>query len=574
MIPANAHWPGWETVRLIGKGSFGSVYEIRKTDALGKTFSAALKVISIPESAQAYQTLLLKGMDEETASSYCRKRAEQIAEEYAILDELKGNSHIVSYDDTNITAHQEDPGWDILIKMELLTPLLQAHKERPLEVKDVIQLGMDICLALDACSKGGHSRAIIHRDIKPENLFVNAAGDYKLGDFGVARTLEHDVSDMTRTGNLSFMAPEVYRMKPYGASVDQYSLGLVLYYFLNGQRLPFQPKDADPMDTSQALVKRLTGEEIPTPEKGSLLLHSVIAKAIACRPEDRYASAMAFYEALKECQDELDQDPPPPPPPPPLRPIFTRILFVIPAGALAVMLAINLNSKKLPNRPNTEQYINPYAEDLPRTEGDTISSPEDLKKAWINAIMDFLAEVHPRTDAISYDSGRSYASIAQTLSDCGFDSREENGSLYAVSGDGALEIDVEHRAGGSGYALDFVCMVDPDQLGDEMEKTAALLVPFPEGMQFGMSKEAFLNAYGLSEETLYALGEEGTEWIGGSGSPTYRVQVYDADADEVHEGSLEASGIRLQYKDQKDKTVLLGFDENDRLVRFYYQKLG
>ena len=82
---------------------------------------------------------------------------------------------------------------------------------------------------------------MIHRDIKPQNIFITSKGDYKLGDFGVARTMEKTMSGMSKKGTYNYMAPEVYHRVNTGLVSDQYSLGLVLYWLLNEKRMPFLP---------------------------------------------------------------------------------------------------------------------------------------------------------------------------------------------------------------------------------------------------------------------------------------------------------------------------------------------
>lgn len=73
----------------------------------------------------------------------------------------------------------------------------------------MIRLGIDICKALELCQKYN----VIHRDIKPENIFVSGSGDFKLGDFGIARTIERASSGLSKKGTYNYMAPEVYRGK-------------------------------------------------------------------------------------------------------------------------------------------------------------------------------------------------------------------------------------------------------------------------------------------------------------------------------------------------------------------------
>lgn len=102
------------------------------------------------------------------------------------MDEIKGFTNIVSYEDHMVIEHPDEIAWDILIRMELLTSLPDYCTTHTMSEKQVIQLGMDICNALEICEE----KKIIHRDIKPDNIFVNDRGDFKLGDFGIARTVE------------------------------------------------------------------------------------------------------------------------------------------------------------------------------------------------------------------------------------------------------------------------------------------------------------------------------------------------------------------------------------------------
>ena len=127
---------------------------------------------------------------------------------------MKGSSHIVDCDDIRYVQKSSGVGWDITIKMELLTPLSRAL-ESPASEDQVIKVGKDICNALILCRK----RHIIHRDIKPQNIFVSRDGEYKLGDFGIAKTIER-TSGGTKAGTVSYMAPEINNNEPYGHSAD------------------------------------------------------------------------------------------------------------------------------------------------------------------------------------------------------------------------------------------------------------------------------------------------------------------------------------------------------------------
>ena len=287
----------WKIKRLIGEGSFGKVYEIERED-FGRTYKAALKIITIPSNQSEVKSIKADGMDDDSVTSYFRSFVEDVVDEFALMSKLKGNSNIVSYEDHMVIEHPEEIRWDILIRMELLTPLTDYTAENGMTRREIIQLGIDICKALELCQKYN----IIHRDIKPENIFVSENGDYKLGDFGIARTIEKTTNGLSKKGTYTYMAPEVYKGVAYGSSVDLYSLGLVMYRLLNNNRVPFLPAYPEPItysDREMAMTKRLSGAVLPKPANDEGRLSEIILKACAYSPKDRYSSPMQMRMELE-----------------------------------------------------------------------------------------------------------------------------------------------------------------------------------------------------------------------------------------------------------------------------------
>ena len=282
--------PGWKIIRVIGAGSYGCVYEVEKEGEFGAVAHSALKVIRIPETDAEIKAYRDDGYDNASLTKLFKSRVEDITAEFELMSKLKGDSHIVSYEDHSIVQHEDDPGYDIYIRMELLTALPDYINRRfpngTIPDAAVIKIGADICSALERC--GQHS--IIHRDIKPQNIFVNDSGDIKLGDFGIAKTSDH-TTKATKTGTYGYMAPEVYWGSPYNASVDIYSLGVVLYWLLNERRGPFFPLPPEvptSVQSTEALDRRMHGEALPAPKHGSEELKRIVLKACAFNPKDRY----------------------------------------------------------------------------------------------------------------------------------------------------------------------------------------------------------------------------------------------------------------------------------------------
>lgn len=287
----------WKIGECIGSGAFGRVYRIVRTE-FGHTYEAALKVLEIPQHSSDVETIRHEGMSEKNITEYFESVVEDIVKEFALMSKLKGNSHIVSYEDHEVVRKKDSFGWEIYIRMELLTPLFTYTEQHQMTVSDVIKMGIHLCKALELCER----HHIIHRDIKPENIFISHNGDFKLGDFGIARELEKTSCDLSKKGTKSYMAPEVYKGMEYNFSVDIYSLGIVLYRFLNNNRLPFYPDAPKPIrysDKEEATLLRMCGNEMPKPCNASSELADIILKACAYIPSKRYGSAKEMREELE-----------------------------------------------------------------------------------------------------------------------------------------------------------------------------------------------------------------------------------------------------------------------------------
>ena len=292
----------WTIKRCIGSGSYGRVFEIERRDALGTVNTSALKIISLPQSEDDLRsTIETNNLTGDSVSSYYRSCADAITNEIKLMSELKAQSNIVSYEDHKIVPHKDGIGWDILIRMELLTPL-NVHLQRTVQMPrgEVVRMGIHLCRALELCQR--HN--IIHRDVKSENIFISADGNYKLGDFGVARTVLASSGALTQVGSPSYMAPEMFQAgKTYNASVDTYALGLVLYRCLNEGRLPFYPPYPQPLtpeDRNMAEGKRLSGLELPRAVNATAALDAILRKACAPDPAGRFASPTEMRLALEK----------------------------------------------------------------------------------------------------------------------------------------------------------------------------------------------------------------------------------------------------------------------------------
>ena len=287
-------WPGWKIVKDLGGGTYGRVYEIERTIS-GIQEKAALKIVSRPKNKDEIESYYNEGYSKADLIASYESEIQNYVQEYKLMKELQGESNIVSCDDFTMVPHEDGIGGDIFIRMELLTSLQQILRERSLSEQEIIKLGKDISHALVLCE----SKNIIHRDIKPANIMVSQFGNYKLGDFGVSKIMDHETY-ATAMGTPDYQAPEVVHMEKYGQTADIYSLGITLYWLLNNRRMPFI--DANQQITlvvkNEAMDRRYRGEKLPAPKNGSAKLKKIVLKACEYQPENRYLSAQEMYDEL------------------------------------------------------------------------------------------------------------------------------------------------------------------------------------------------------------------------------------------------------------------------------------
>jgi len=289
--------PGWSVVEKIGEGSFGKVYKASR-EGHGFTDYAAIKVITIPQSPAELSSLRADGYDETSARSYFESIVTDVVSEIKLMVSMKGTTNIVSIEDYYVVEKSGEIGWDIFIRMELLQSFTDYITGRNLSEPEVIKLGQDICSALELCAQ----KNIIHRDIKPENIFISSFGSFKLGDFGIAREMEKTNSSMSTKGTFNYMAPEITTSRNYDATVDIYSLGLVLYKLLNNNRLPFINPYSEQItyqERNDAIGRRLSGEPFHVPVYASPAMGYAVLKACMFDPSMRFNTASEFKQALE-----------------------------------------------------------------------------------------------------------------------------------------------------------------------------------------------------------------------------------------------------------------------------------
>ena len=261
----------YEVTAKIGEGGMGEVYQATDT-RLGRT--VAIKVL--PEHVSSDPDL--------------KQRFEREARTVAALN----HPHICTLSDIG-----QEGGTNFLVMEYLEGETLDERLARgPLPLGDAVQQTLVILSALEAV----HRRGLIHRDLKPANLFLTTHG-LKLLDFGLARpiapALSATTAKMTQAGTVlgtpQYLAPESLHGQPVDARADLFAVGTLLYEMLTGQP-PFRA------DSLAALLHAVAHDRPPalTGSAAIAAVDRVIHRAMAKRPDDRYQSADAMSQHLRD----------------------------------------------------------------------------------------------------------------------------------------------------------------------------------------------------------------------------------------------------------------------------------
>ncbi len=260
----------YELRGVLGRGADGTVYE-GWDPAIAR--HVAIKTIKLPEANDA-----------ETEDQLARFRREAQA-----AGRLTHPNIVAVYD------FGETPELAYLVmefvEGDSLKTVLDRNERMP--VAQILQLMQQLLNGLQY----SHERGVVHRDIKPSNLMLTKNGALKITDFGIARIEGSSATQVgTVLGTPAYMSPEQWQGVPVDARADIYSAGVLLYHLLTGER-PFEGGS-----TSAIMHKALHTEPVAPSQLsvGALpALDPIVLKAMAKRPEDRYASAAAFAGALR-----------------------------------------------------------------------------------------------------------------------------------------------------------------------------------------------------------------------------------------------------------------------------------
>ena len=257
----------WELRRPLGSGGSGLVFAAWDRELKSEV---ALKVVR---------------PDRLSAPALARLRRE------VLVARAVANPHLVRVFDLG-----EDAGRPFLT-MELVPGgSLRERMRRALSLEDVLRIAMEVLEGLAAL----HAAGIVHRDVKPGNVLLGPAGEVRIIDFGLARSLDREETRLTETasalGTADYMAPEQALGRELDPRSDLYSFGILLFEMLTG-RLPWEA------ESSFGSVLARLREKPPDVRKlrpsTPRWLAEVVGRLLERRPEDRYASAKEVLADLR-----------------------------------------------------------------------------------------------------------------------------------------------------------------------------------------------------------------------------------------------------------------------------------
>ena len=287
----------YRVLRLLGQGGMGSVWLAERADGLFAR-QVALKLVH--------------------ASLIGRALTERFARERSILAAL-AHPHIARLLDAGVSAEGQP-----YLALEYVdgTPLTAYCDAERLNVRARVSLAVQVLSAV----QHAHQNLVVHRDLKPSNILVTREGQTQLLDFGIAKLMvegEARETELTQVGGraltLDYASPEQIAGQPITTASDVYSLGVVLYELLCGQRPYALAREsrgameeailnAEPVRPSQrGATEDIADARSTTPKKIARSLRgdldTITLKALRKDPVQRYATADAFREDLQRFLD-------------------------------------------------------------------------------------------------------------------------------------------------------------------------------------------------------------------------------------------------------------------------------
>lgn len=232
---------------------------------------------------------------------------ELLIAEAKILSELHHRNIVQIYD----VGLGDDGQYFLVMEFVDGTDLKRVYEHlfdgRKLPIEVALHICSEVCEALEhahiAKDAAGKSLGLVHRDVSPSNVLLSKSGEVKLTDFGIAKRHEEVTGHGAVRGKFAYISPEQAVNQHVDARSDVYSVGILLYELVCGQRLFSGLADFDALRAVREGRVRPSALHVPgvAPE-----IAQIIMKALSKDPEHRYATAGAFGAALRGYRYSLE----------------------------------------------------------------------------------------------------------------------------------------------------------------------------------------------------------------------------------------------------------------------------
>ncbi len=421
----------------LGKGPNGEVYLVtRRTD----NKQLALKHLAIPASESQTKALLYSGAvkTEAQAQRYYSALVQELKAELLLLNNVKNAANLLKFRGYQVDQKYIGAGYDVYLLADYYPNLTEAIQKQPLTKLQALNLAIDLCSALEQLRAVG----LVHKDVHPRNIHLNNAGQYMIGDMGVAPLSDLQYGSMPDAMITEYTAPELLDgSATLNATMDIYSIGLVLYEIYNGGVLP---------RNSKGQFRRKADKPLDAPEFADVAMSEIILKACAFDPDARYQSpsdmkqALVLYMQRGDASDEFLVPQPEPEPEPEAESQDTEKTIVVDAAAIAAAVAAE-TAESADAAEGAEAEILPAVEIQEAAEKAPVRSLNDLGEDELLlptngeiSVEEFMANLRKNTgiEVFSMDSEGNMSTVP------GYETEETlpEDTEYVASADNRLDI--------------------------------------------------------------------------------------------------------------------------------------
>lgn len=243
-----------------------------------------VKIISVPASQVQMDALLLTGAykDPADAMDYYKEVADSIADEAEFLKTLSRLEGFLPYERWQIEPiTRRRLGYQVYLVGSYKRSLEKHTRRNPMTHLEAVNLGLDLCSALDLCRQAGR----LYVDLKPANIFISEKKEYRIGDLGFVKLDDLKFTSLPDKYHSPYSPPELHdHMATLNETADTYALGMILYQLYNDGQLPFKGKAPE--------------TELPTPVNADYEIAEIIMKAIHPDPAQRWKDPVSMGQAL------------------------------------------------------------------------------------------------------------------------------------------------------------------------------------------------------------------------------------------------------------------------------------